>query len=107
MNINVDFMLLAKLKCIDSLTIYGRNPDGSPDHCFKEGREYLFCFDTKKGELFTYNDVKEMHFFSFSDYFTDKHFSVIEINKMENFGLDQFDLARYRRMFKDKGSYSE
>lgn len=98
---------LAKLKCKGSVVIYGRNVDGSPDLCFEEGKEYLFCFDEKKNEIFTHNEVKEVHFLSLNDYYTDKHFVVVSIGEAELFGLDEFNLGRMKRLFKERHNFSE
>ncbi|MBX4152427.1 hypothetical protein [Paenibacillus lautus] len=104
---NEEPLMLAKLKCIESVIVYGRNSDGKPDHCFQENEEYLFCYDTKKGEIFTYNDVGEMHFLNFNDYFTDKYFVVLSVNRAEECGLDELNLARYKKMYVDRYEYSE
>ncbi|MCP1159341.1 hypothetical protein [Bacillus infantis] len=98
---------VAKLKCKQSVIIYGRNSDGSPDECFKEGREYLFCVDEKKGEIFAFNDVKEVHFLDLVDYYTDKHFDIVKIDQVENFNLDEFTHAKMKKLFKERYDYSE
>lgn len=100
-------MKLAKLKCIKSVVIYGRNEDGSADQCFEEGKEYLFCFDVKKNEIFTYNDVQKVHFLKLDDYYTDKHFVVLSLGEAESFGLDEFNMNRMKRLFKERHNFQE
>ena len=98
---------LARLKCKESVIIYGRNANGEPDKCFEQGKEYLFCVDEKKGDIFTFNDVKEVHFFGLNDSYTDQYFDVIEVKDAEEFGLDEFTLSRMKRLNKDKYDFEE
>lgn len=104
---NDEPLKLAKLICTQSVIIYGRNENGEPDKCFEVGNEYLFCVDEKKGEIFTFNDVKEVHFLSLDDYYTDKHFDVLTIKDAEEFELDEFTLSRMKRLNKDKYDFEE
>jgi len=98
---------LATLLCKESVVIYGRNENGEADRCFQKGKEYLFCVDEKKGEIFTLNDVKEVHFLSLSDYYTDKHFKVLTIKDIEKYDLDEFTLNRMKKLYKEKYHYEE
>lgn len=104
---NKKVMKLAELQCIKSVVIYGRRTDGEPDQCFEEGKKYLFCYDEKENDIFTYNDVKEVHFLSLNGYFTTKHFEVLSIGNAEQFGLDELGLARMVRLFKERHDFSE
>jgi len=98
---------LAKLMCKESVIIYGRNANGEPDKCFEGGKEYLFCFDEKKGDLFTFNEVKEVHFLKMDDYFTDQYFDVITVGNADEFGLDEFTLNRMNRLNKDRYDFED
>lgn len=98
---------LAKLKCKESVIIFGRNTNGEPDKCFEGGKEYLFCVDERKGQIFTHNDVKEVHFLKMDDYFTDKHFEVLVIKNADEFDLDEFTLSRMKRLNKDKYDFED
>ncbi|MBE7896110.1 hypothetical protein G7L40_20595 [Paenibacillus polymyxa] len=100
-------LMLARVRCRESMIIYGRKPNEEADHCFEAGKEYLFCYDAKRDEIFTYNDVNEMHFLSLSDYYTDKHFELVLIADATEFGLDEVTLMRFKRMFKDRHNYAE
>ncbi|MCP1159390.1 hypothetical protein [Bacillus infantis] len=98
---------LAKLKCKKSLIIYGRNTGSEPDKCFENGKDYLFCVDEKKCDIFTYNDVKEVHFLSLNDDYTYQHFILLEVNDAEEFGLDEFTLNRMKRLNKDRYDFED
>jgi len=100
-------MKLAKLNCKEDVIIYGRNQDGNPDHCFFKGKDYLFCLDEKKGDIFTYNEVKEVHFLALDDYYTDKYFDVIKIAEIEDFNLDEFTHKKHIKLNKEKYHYEE
>jgi hypothetical protein len=98
---------LAKLKCKEDVIIYGRNKNGEPDKCFKKGNEYLFCVDEIKHNIFTFNDVKEIHSLGLDDYYTDKYFEVLTIDESDNFGLDEFSLNRMERLYKDRKNFQD
>ena len=98
---------LAKLKCIKTVIIHGRNDNGEPDRCFLQGKEYLFCYDEKKGEIFIHNEVKEVHFLSLNDYYTDKHFEVMTIGEAAIFKLDEFSLNRMARLYKERYDFTD
>ncbi|WP_311078109.1 hypothetical protein [Paenibacillus polymyxa] len=100
-------LVLARVRCRESMIIYGRNSNGKADRCFEEGKDYLFCYDVKKDEIFTYNEVNEMHFFSLDDVYTDKHFELVLIADAAEFGLDEVTLMRFKKMFKDRHNYTE
>ena len=91
---------LVNLKCKESVIIFGRNKNGFPDKCFEEGKEYIFCLDEKNGDIFTYNDVREVHFLSMNDDYTDKYFEVLEIKQIDEFNLDEFTLNRMKNFIK-------
>jgi hypothetical protein len=98
---------IAKLNCVEDVITYGRNSDGSPDHNFKKGNVYLFCVDEKKGDLFTYDDSKEVHFTGAQHKFTEKHFDVIAVGEANTFGLDEFTLIRMKRLYKERHDFAE
>jgi hypothetical protein len=98
---------IVKLKCKKDMIIYGRNENGKPDKCFECGKEYLFCFDEKTGNIFIFNEVKEIHSLDLEDYYTDKYFDVIAIDDAENFNLDEFSLNRMKRLYKDRNKFVE
>lgn len=100
-------MKLAKLKCIKDMIVHGRNSDGSPDVCFNESCEYLFCLDEKKQEIFTLNDVKEVHFLKLFDTFTIEYFEVMKIENCELFNLDELTLKRMKKLYKERYNYIE
>ncbi|MES5957484.1 hypothetical protein QCI42_29760 [Bacillus fungorum] len=96
------------VKCIKDVVITGRNSDGTPDHCFIKGKEYDMCLDEKKGDCFTVNEVKVMHFIGYeNNYYFDKHFEVIKELKEDDFANDELRLRRLKRMAKEKNNYEE
>ncbi|MEW9578123.1 hypothetical protein U9K47_22690 [Bacillus toyonensis] len=96
------------IKCTQDVIISGRNVDGTPDRCFIKGKEYDMCFDEKKGDYFTVNEVKVMHFIGYeNDYYFDKHFKVVKELKEEDFTDDELRLQRLRRIAKEKNNYEE
>lgn len=98
---------LAKLKCKESVIAYGRNESGEPDVCFDVGKEYLFCVDNEAGDIFTVDDVGEVHFLTLNSYFTDKHFDIIAINNANQFDLDELTLKRMECLNKEKYEYQD
>ena len=99
-------MRLAKLLCFEDVLITGRNKDGSPDICFVKEKEYYFIFDKKKNQIYTLNEVNEVHFLNLSDNkFTNKHFELIGINDADFFKLDEVTLRRFLNLSKRKGDY--
>lgn len=102
-------MKLALMKCIEDVIITGRNEDGSADHCFIGGKDYLFCVDEKKKkvDIFTFNEVKEVHFLKLLDDFSYKHFDLLKMDELDNFDLDEFTKAKYQKLFKERYEYSE
>ncbi|MDA1861183.1 hypothetical protein PDK22_26205 [Bacillus cereus group sp. BY122LC] len=96
------------IKCITDVIISGRNEDGAPDHCFIKGKEYDMCFDEKKGNCFTIDEVKMMHFVGCeNDYYFDKHFEVVKNLKDDDFKDNELRLQRLKRMAKEKYNYEE
>ncbi|WP_257151380.1 hypothetical protein [Bacillus anthracis] len=96
------------IKCIKDVIISGRNADGTPDHCFIKGKEYEMCFDKRKNECFTLNEVKEMHFIGYeNNYYFDKHFEVVKELTEDDFNGDELRLQRLKRMAKEKNNYEE
>ncbi|OOR14185.1 hypothetical protein BW897_03920 [Bacillus cereus] len=96
------------IKCIQDVIISGRNAYGTPDHCFIKGKEYEMCFDEKKGDCFTMDEVKMMHFVGYeNDYYFDKHFEVVKELHEEDFDGDELRLYRLRRIAKEKHNYEE
>lgn len=100
-------LMMAKMTCIQSVIICGRQGPDIPDLCFKEGKDYLFCYDEKKNEAFTQNEVGEMHFLPLDSKFTQEDFNNVRIGTPDQFGLSEFETARYAKMFKMRHSYSE
>lgn len=98
---------LARLKCKESVVIYGRNEDGKPDNCFEIGKEYLFCYDEMKDEIFTHNDVNMVHFLTLNDAYTQKHFELLALKEAEGFALDEFSLGRMKRLYKERHDFSD
>lgn len=87
------------VKCIEDIVITGRNSNGTPDHCFIKGKQYDMCFDEKKGDCFTANEVEVMHFIGYeNNYYFDEHFEVIKELKDEDFVNDELRLQRLKRM---------
>ncbi|WP_223262130.1 hypothetical protein [Bacillus wiedmannii] len=96
------------IKCIKDVIISGRNEDGAPDHCFIKGKEYEMCFDEKKRDCFTVDEVKMMHFVGCeNDYYFDKHFAVVKELTEDDFAGDELRLHRLKRMGKEKHNYEE
>ncbi|MFE4880709.1 hypothetical protein [Bacillus mycoides] len=101
-------MKYLSIKCIQDVIISGRNTDGTPDHCFIKGKEYDMCFDEKKGDCFTVDEVKMMHFVGCeNDYYFDKHFEVVKTLKDDDFKGNELRLQRLKRMAKEKYNYEE
>ena len=98
-------MKIAQLECIEDVIIHGRNE--SPDHCFEEGKKYLFCFDEKKGDVFTVHEVNEVHFMTLEERYTEKHFDVLGVKDAENFNLDEFTFKKMKRLFKERYDFLE
>lgn len=96
------------VKCIEDVVITGRNSDGTPDHCFIKGKEYDMCLDEKKGDCFTVNEVREMHFIGYeNNYYFDKHFEVVRELIEDDFNGDELRLHRLKKMAKEKHNYEE
>ncbi|MGN4418862.1 hypothetical protein ACTFRD_11345 [Bacillus cereus group sp. MYBK249-1] len=94
--------------CIEDVVITGRNSDGTPDHCFIQGKEYDMCLDEKKGDCFTVNEVREMHFIGYeNNYYFDKHFKVVKELEDEDLANDELRLQRLKRMAREKHNYEE
>lgn len=97
---------LVKTECRETMLIFGRNTNGEPDRCFEVGKEYLFCYDEKKDEIFTVNDVKEIHFLKLNDKFTQEHFEIKEFLNLNDCDLDEVTKQRYVKLFKERYEYS-
>ncbi|PDZ39458.1 hypothetical protein CON18_14860 [Bacillus cereus] len=96
------------VRCIKDVVIIGRNPDGTPDHCFIKGKEYDMCLDERKNECFTLNEVKEMHFLGYkNDWYFDENFEFVKPLKDEDFERNEIRLQRLRKMAKEKNNYKE
>lgn len=98
-------MKLAELHCIQDITIYGRNEDGSPDHCFIEGKDYLFCVNEHDQDLFTVNEVGMVHYCKLDDDFTKDNFIIKHVKEAVDYGLDDLTLHKMKKLNKERKNY--
>lgn len=95
-------MKIAELHCIKDILIYGRHEDGTPDHCFTAGEDYLFCLDDESDSYFGLNDIGMMHLVRMNDGFTSLHFTINELNDIEQFGFDDLTIHRLKKLEKER-----
>lgn len=100
-------MKIAELHCIKDIIIYGRNEDGSPDHCYVAGEDYLFCLDAKSDSYFGLNEVGMVHFIRTNDDYTTLHFTTNEVNDIEQFGFDDLTIHRLKKLEKERKNFQD
>jgi len=98
-------MNLALFKCLRNIDVVGRNADGSADRCFIEGKEYLFCFDFKKGSVFIINEVNEYDISKME--YMHRDFELIKTGGFDDFDLDEITMHKYKKLYKNRINYEE
>ena len=98
-------MKLALYKCLENIDITGRNADGTPDRVFNKDKEYLFCYDEKKEQVFIICEVDEYYVSNIK--YMEHGFKLVRVGNLDDFDLDELSQQRYKKLYRERLNYEE
>lgn len=91
--------------CTEDFFGKGRLSPSSKELCFKTGVDYFFIVDSKREQVFTLDETRNVHSFKMYDQITQQHFDFVRRDLLTNFDMDDIQRHKLQRLHKEKYDY--